>query len=336
VFPTDDAGNQASSDPIYIVDDSSKTGNLYSLYVQDEWRLLPAFTLNYGVRFDRVAAFTSEQQWSPRLNALWKVTATTAVHAGYSRYFTPPPQELVAQSSIDLYAHTTNAPEIPVSDPVRAERTNYYDVGITHAITPGLTVGLDAYYKQITNLLDEGQFGQALILTPFNYAKGYAEGLELSSTYTDALWSAYLNFAVGRAKGKDIVSGQSLFGADELAYIADYYIYLDHDQRYSLTGGVTRRFGDTRISADVLYGSGLRNTPDGAPPNSGKLPSYAQMNLALTHLWKATPVGAVEGRLAVINLFDASYLLRDGTGVGVGAPQYASRRTFYAGVATRF
>ena len=336
VFPVDDAGNQTSSDPMVIVDNSDKRGNLSSLYVQDEWRLDPRLTVNYGVRFDHVAAFTNEHQFSPRLNALWKVTDATAIHAGYARYFTPPPQELVAQKSIDLYAGTTNAPEIGVSDTVKAERTHYFDVGVSHNISPQLTLGVDAYYKRITNLLDEGQFGQALILTPFNYAEGYAEGVEFSTTYSGPQWSGYLNLAIGKAKGKNIVSGQSLFGAAELAYIADHFIYLDHDQRYSLSGGLTYRFGASRVSGDAIYGSGLRNTPDGAPPNSGKLPSYVTMNLALVHDWKDTPVGDLEGRLGVTNLFDKTYLLRDGSGVGVGAPQYGERRTWFAAATHAF
>ena len=227
-------------------------------------------------------------------------------------------------------------PPVPVSDAVRAERASYYDLGLVQKLSANFTVGLDGYYKQVTNLLDEGQFGQALILTPFNYAQGYQEGVELSATYNDSTWSGYLNFAVARAKGKNIVSGQSVFQPDELAYIADHYIYLDHDQRYSLSGGLTYRFGANRLRGDLLYGSGLRRTPPGTPPNSGALPSYATVNLSLTHDWTGTPIGTVQGRLALINLFDKSYLLRDGSGVGVGAPQYGMRRTFYVGLSTSF
>ena len=197
-------------------------------------------------------------------------------------------------------------------------------------------MAIDAYYKSVTNLLDEGQFGQALILTPFNYAKGYAEGVEISTTFSEAPWSGYLNLGIAVAKGKNIISGQSLFGVDELAYIAHNYIYLDHDQRYSLSGGLSYRFGASRVSADVLAGSGLRNTPDGAPPNSGKLPAYATMGLALIHEWKDLAVGNLEGRVGITNLFDKTYLLRDGSGVGVGAPQYGGRRTWFAGLAQRF
>jgi outer membrane receptor protein involved in Fe transport len=336
VFPVDDAGNQIGSDPLTIIDDSSKRGDLTGLYVQDEWRLDPRLTVNYGVRFDHVAAFTNEHQFSPRLNALWKLTDATAVHAGYARYFTPPPQELVAQPSIDLFAGTTNAPEIAQSETVKAERTHYFDVGVSQTISPQLTVAADAYYKQITNLLDEGQFGQALILTPFNYAKGYAEGIELSTTYSGRQLSGFLSLAIAKAKGKNIISGQSLFGVDELVYIADHYIYLDHDQRYSVSGGLTYRMGATRLSGDFIYGSGLRNTPDGAPPNSGKLPGHFTMNTALVHDWKDSPVGNLEGRVGISNIFDKTYLLRDGSGVGVGAPQYGGRRTWFAALTHAF
>jgi outer membrane receptor protein involved in Fe transport len=335
VFPADDTGAQTATVPFTIGDNNAKTGKLSSLYLQDEWHVLAPLTINYGIRFDKVSAFINEQQWSPRLNVAYKVNDGTSLHAGYARYFTPPPQELAAQSSIDLYANTTNAPGIPISNNVKAERTHYYDVGISHQVNPKFTVTADAYYKKIKNLLDEGQFGKALILSPFNYEQGYAKGLELSAIYAEKDWGGYLNVTMQKAQGKNIVSGQALFGADELAYISNHYIYVDHDQTVTLSGGAHYHFGDSRISADFLYGSGLRQTPDGGAPNSGTLPHYATVNATLTHTWK-TPVGKVEGRLALINLFDRSYLLRDGSGVGVGAPQYGPRRTLYAGLSTSF
>jgi hypothetical protein len=338
VFDMNDDGTQASTDPRTIIDNSSKTGKLSSIYLQDEWHIGAPLTVNYGVRFDKVDAYVNEQQWSPRINVAYQLAKGTALHAGYSRYFTPPPQELAAQSSIDKYAGTSNAPEVAVSDNVKSERTNYYDVGVSHQINDALTVTADAYYKKIHNMLDEGQFGQALILSPFNYERGYAKGLELSAVYSQKNWGSFLNVTTQKAEGSNITSGQSLFGPDELAYIANHYIHVDHDQTVTLSGGAHYHWGDSQVSGDFLYGSGLRLTPDtdGAAPNSGHLPHYATVNLALTHTWKATPVGTVEGRLALVNAFDKVYLLRDGSGVGVGAPQYGERRSLYAGLSTSF
>jgi outer membrane receptor protein involved in Fe transport len=41
-------------------------------------------------------------------------------------------------------------------------------------------------------------------------------------------------------------------------------------------------------------------------------------------------------RLDVINLFDEIYEIRNGTGVGVGAPQFGPRRIILAGLTQRF
>ena len=336
VFDMNDDGTQASDVARTIIDNSSKTGKLSSVYLQDEWHISAPLTVNYGVRFDKVSAFVDEQQWSPRVNLAYQLDKGTALHAGYSRYFSPPPQELAAQDSIAKYAGTSNAPEIAESDNVKSERTNYFDVGLSHQLSDKLTVTADAYYKKIRNMLDEGQFGQALILSPFNYDRGYAKGLELSAVYNDKNWGSFLNVTTQKAEATNIVSGQSLFGVDELAYIANHYIHVDHDQTVSVSGGAHYHLGDTQFSGDFLYGSGLRMTPDGAPPNSGHLPHYTTVNLAVTHTWKKTAVGTVEGRLALINAFDKSYLLRDGSGVGVGAPQYGERRSLYAGISTSF
>lgn len=336
VFPVDGNGMQTSTTPFQIVDNSAKTGSLSSFYLQDEWHVSAPLTVNYGVRFDHVSAYTNEHQWSPRINAAYKLSNSTSLHAGYSRYFTTPPQELASQSSIDKFNGTTNAAQVALSSNVKSERTHYYDIGISHQIGKTWTLTADAYYKKIKNLMDEGQFGQALILSPYNYEKGYAKGVELSAIYNEKNVGAFLNLSIQQAKGQNIVSGQSLFAPDKLAYIANHYVYLDHDQTVTLSGGANYKFGESKLSTDFLYGTGLRKTPAGGAPNSAAVPHYTTVNAAFTHAWKKTSIGDVEARLAVINLFDKSYLLRDGTGINIGAPQYGARRTLYAGLSTSF
>ena len=92
------------------------------------------------------------------------------MHAGYSRYFSPPPFELVGGKDIALFANTTSPAALP--QPIRRspERANYYDLGVQQKLTRAFTLGVDTYYKQSMNLIDEGQFGAPIILTPFNYA----------------------------------------------------------------------------------------------------------------------------------------------------------------------
>ena len=66
------------------------------------------------------------------------------------------------------------------------------------------------------------------------------------------------------------------------------------------------------------------------------MPAYMQVNLGASRQFITSPLGKLEARVAVVNLFDRSYELRDGSGVGVFAPQYGPRRGVYVGVSKSF
>ena len=342
LFPVDVNGDQTTDVPLTVVDSGGKTGQLYGVYLQDEWSITPTLTLNVGARFDAVRAYTREQQLSPRANLVWKPAAGTTFHLGYARNFTPPPQELVATTTVAQFAGTTKESEIPFGDPVKAEREHYFDGGVQQALGHGFTIGVDAYYKDKHNLLDEGQFGSALVLSPFNYETGYAWGVELRADYSHGPVSLYGNVARGEEKGRNIISSQFFFAPDELAYIATHSIFTDHSQRWTASGGgsvtIKNSLGKLVPTADFLYGDGLRaDDPSGIVPNGGKLPSYFTANFGIAQNFDGP--GLLKGfsiRFDLINAFDKVYLIRDGSGVGVGSPQYGARRGVFFGVRKTF
>ena len=140
-----------------------------------------------------------------------------------------------------------------------AQRADYFDVGVSQQLMRGFTVGLDSYYKISKNLIDEGQFGAPIILTPFNYAKGLQYGVEFTASYERGPLSAYANLAYEKAHGEDIVSSEFSFDPSDLAYIKTLLdIYLDHDQTWSASAGVSYLWRGTRFGGDVIFGSGLR------------------------------------------------------------------------------
>jgi len=332
VLAVDAARNQTLPDtPLTIMDNGTKRAWSYSLYVQDEWKALPSFTINYGVRWDQFQAFDAEAQLSPRVNFVWTPSDTTIVHGGYSRYFSPPPFELVATTDIALFDNTTAAADHADATP-KAERADYYDVGVQQSILEGLTIGLDSFYKASRNLIDEGQFGAPIILTPFNYKSGRQYGAEFTANYDPGgPFSAYVNAAYERAVGRDIVSSQFQFSPDELAFIAAHYIPLDHQQLVSISAGASYSWQQFRFSMDLLYGSGLRR--DGATPNGDHLPGYAQVNLGISRPIDLGFAGKpLTLRVDLINALDEKYQIRDGTGVGVGAPQFGPRRAYFVGI----
>src|SRR5665213_2105700 len=99
-------GSQVSDSAVSILDSSGKTGWLYGVYLQDEWKMTPKVTLNFGARFDLVDEYTHENQISPRLNIVWEPTDTMTIIAGYARYFVPPPFELIGPTDIAPFANT--------------------------------------------------------------------------------------------------------------------------------------------------------------------------------------------------------------------------------------
>src|SRR6202042_1632034 len=160
-----------------------------------------------------------------------------------------------------LFNNTTGAVS-GQSDPVLPERSHYFDAGVDQNIKfrcasdgkncSNLDLGVDAYYKIATDLIDNGNFGQALVLSAFNYAKGVVQGVELSAKYHSGNFQAYANLSVGEEKATDVVSNQYLFdnatplpdlgGLTELQYIDSHWIYTDHTQIVTGSAGAAYQF----------------------------------------------------------------------------------------------
>jgi outer membrane receptor protein involved in Fe transport len=349
-----------------ITDDVAKLGWLAGIYVQDEWKITDKLTLNAGLRFDQMWQFVEANQLSPRVSLTYKPFDNTTLHAGYARYFTPPVLVEAAPVNFNLFNNTTAAVTNPVGSPVLPERSHYFDAGINQVFPLGCysalardcasaEFGIDAYYKIAKDLLDDGNFGQALVLTAFNYAKGINEGVEFSAKFHSSYLEAYFNYAYARQKATNVVSNQFLFdnatpnpalgGQTEFQYIATHWIYTDHAQIQTASAGVSFRFCGrpaetyeawsswcgTKLSADMIYGSGLRS----GPANIDHQAPYAQFNAGISRQFAMPDGKPVTLRFDVVNLLDTIYELRNGTGIGVFAPQFGPRRGYFFGISKK-
>jgi hypothetical protein len=344
VIPLDALGDQ-SGNPETFNNNDYITAYSYGFYLQDEWKITKALTLNYGGRMDFYqSSLIRQNQLSPRVNAVYKFDNSTTIHGGYASYFTPPPLENIPQGATTEFVGTTGAatPSLP-NDPVESERAQYFDVGIVHKFTPEYQVGLDGYYKIAQNLIDDGQFGTAPILSAFNYAHGQICGVELSQSYTRGGFSAYANLAVEEGLGEQVNSAQGvLFNAYDYNYIQDHYIYLDHSQSFTGSVGLTYKITQTETTPylEMICGSGLRSDTDpGMPdniPNGASVPAYDSINIGFSQGFKWANMPNLSARFDVVNVGDQIYEIRNGSGVGVFAPQFGQRRSFYGGLTYSF
>jgi outer membrane receptor protein involved in Fe transport len=365
-------GTDAVTPPVSITDDVAKLGWLAGVYAQDEWKITNQLTMNAGLRFDQMWQFTDANQLSPRLSFTYKPFDNTTFHAGYARYFTPPVLVEAAPANVAAFANTTGAPPGVGTSPVLPERSHYFDAGVDQILRLScsghdpkdcatLDIGIDAYYKIAKDLIDNGQFGQALVLSAFNYAQGINEGIELSVKYNNGGFQGYGNLAVAQQKATQVVSNQYLFdntnpdpalgGLTEFQYIATHWIYTDHNQFVTGSAGAAYQFCGrpaslnemwmwnswngwcgTKLSADMIYGSGLR----AGPANTGTEAPYAQFNVGVARDFLLPGDDKpVTVRFDVVNLLDTVYQIRSGSGIGVFAPQYGPRRGYFVGISKK-
>ena len=196
------------------------------------------------------------------------------------------------------------------NDPARAERSDNIDIGLTVKPVDGLTVGFSGFYKWAENYLDKGQFGALVFQTAFNYSNAQVRGFELFANYDKGPWSLYANLALvagqldqHQPRRSSISSRRSwttspatgssptTTRAGRARLGAAYVFNMDSDWA-------------TRVSADVLYGIGLRQTI--VTLNDTALPAYATLNLSVTQRLLINGSKGTNVRFDAINVTDAS------------------------------
>jgi hypothetical protein len=172
------------------------------------------------------------------------------------------------------------------NSPIRNENAEYFDAGVKQRVTPGLTIGVDLYYKYAHNLLDEGQFGAPIILMPLKYKLGIDKGVELITEYNVGRRSSYSNLAIANQLAKGIESVQFNFSPDDLVTAGGMFVNTDHSQLKTASAGIAYLWRGTRFTADLAAGSGLRTVPDNDLQFNGEtLPSRQQLNLGVSHVF---------------------------------------------------
>src|SRR5262249_39766503 len=76
--------------------------NLWSLFAQDDIKLLPTFTLNLGIRYERQTFTDAEKNFAPRVGFSWNLPGDgkTVLRGGYGIYYSQIPDNAAANGAL--------------------------------------------------------------------------------------------------------------------------------------------------------------------------------------------------------------------------------------------
>ena len=245
-------------------------GQVDAAFVEEQWKVMPWWSVNGGLRFTYFDGSFSEHAWDPRVG-----TAVTLPRLGwvlrgsYSRYYQAPPLDTVSGPVLE-FAQTQDLDFLPL----HGERDEQYDVGL---VVPyrGWIASFDNFRTSAHNFFDHDAIGNSNLFFPLTIDRARIRGWEANVRSPELKYHshAHLIYSNQQAEGFGSVTG----GLTDFSPPEEGGFYLDHDQRNSLTAGIDSSLPwRTTAAFDFIYGSGFL---DGDGPQH--LPSYTTFDLAL-------------------------------------------------------
>jgi hypothetical protein len=196
VFYQHDLLAAGTADNFQIIDASpfDTPTKRYSAYIQDQWRVIPALTINAGLRWDQekfygldpitgpFQAFSLNNQWSPRFGFTWDFVGdgTSKLYGSLGRFYYSLPTDLnvrvfTANSAVSTFNYDpTSIVQSPDAPPGRNQffqggsaagepvdpgtKAAYQDeatIGVEKAIDPTFSVGLKGTYRTLGRTVED-------------------------------------------------------------------------------------------------------------------------------------------------------------------------------------
>jgi len=260
--------NDGSGDDIAARD--SVSGQLEALFLQDQFKLTSWLTLNGGVRLTHFAGAISENAADPRLGMAIRLPHLNCVlRASYSRYYQAPPLSTISGPLLE-FATAENLGFLPL----KGERDEQHEFGLTIPIR-SWTADVAYFRTGARNFFDHDVIGDSNIFFPLTIDHVRIRGLE--TTVRSPRVFKRVDFHLAYSHQSAEATGGVTGGLTDFSPPPDSFFYLDHDQRDTLSTGLTTTMKwRSWLSANFTYGSGFLN---GNGPDH--LSSYRTIDLSL-------------------------------------------------------
>lgn len=301
-------------------------GNVEALFVQDQFKATSWLTLNAGARLTHfqsghVAGLpaVAENAADPRIGAAVHIPKLGWVaRAFWGRYYQAPPLLSVSGTLLEQ-CNSSDCGFLPL----HGERDEQREFGLTVPVG-GWTVDLSNFRTGAKNFFDHDVLGNSNIFFPLTIDRARIRGWEATATSPRIAGVLHWHLAYSNqtAQGRGgITGGLTDFGPPETAYF-----FLDHDQRTTISTGVTADLPwHVWTAFNVEHGSGFLNGDGPA-----HLPPHTTFDLSLGKSfgenWSV--------RMTALNLGNASYMVDNSN--TFGGSHFANPRELSVQVKYRF
>jgi hypothetical protein len=235
----------------------------FSGYIQDTFSPLKNFTIDAGLRFDHSSLLASEQQFSPRVGAVYYVHRTrTAVRGSFNRLYMPPQIEnLLLSSSEQARRLSPFASEAAGgAKTVLPERVSAYEVGFAQDVLGLFRLDGAYWYRSFRNFDDPNVFFNTTIIFPNSVARGFARGVDARLDIPEKKgWSGYLSYGNSRVLQTGPLNGGLFLTNDFLRIGPGTRFIPDQDERNTASFGVAYNLRSKGLWASFMgrYESGV-------------------------------------------------------------------------------
>jgi outer membrane receptor for ferrienterochelin and colicin len=311
--------NDGSGDSVR--QDDKSTGQLESLFLEDQYKAMSWLTLIAGVRLTHFSGPISENAADPRLGGSIRIPRLNWVLRGFwGQYYQAPPLSTVSGPLLN-YAIAQGLGFTSL----RGERDQEHQFGLTIPLR-GWSFDINDYHQRARNYFDHNNIGNSDVFFPLtvDHARLYGWEFAIRSPQLFRRGEVYIAYAYAHAEGAGAISG----GLTDFSPPGSGYFLLDHDQRHTLHSGFNWTL-PYRVTAggNLYYGSGFT---DGSLDYAAHLQAHATFDLSLGKSFGERCTVS----LTALNLTNRRFLLDNS--LTFGGTHYADPRQIYAQFRYRF
>jgi hypothetical protein len=226
-----------------------KVRGQFSWYIQDVFSPVANLSLSAGLRYDHSSLLVSDQQFSPRIGAVYHIPASkTAVRASFNRLYMPPQIENLLLADSEQARRLSPFESGGAS--IRPEKVSAYEAGFAQDVFGLVRIDAAYWHRSFRNYDDPNVFFSTNIVFPNSVASGFARGVDVRVDIPERNgWSGYASYGNSRILQEGPING-GLFLTDEFIEIGPGTKFIpDHDQRNAGAFSVRYYHRDTGLWA---------------------------------------------------------------------------------------